>query len=194
MSLCWFAVTTPPLKERLAALSLQPVAAEVRVPMEQRTVRRHRRAKGSRKISLPILAGYVFVGFAQPPSREDWQAVLARHHVRKVIGMREGQVLPMREGDGWEARMDLSRLDVPDLEAERWFYAPGDDVLVTAGAFDSVPARCVEVINASQAKVLLQMFGSTMEMTIPYRAAIRSQVVPVDKKAEAAATSPPDDR
>jgi len=179
----WNVLRVPPSRERLAGVAVSRLGAVIFLPGYRQWQRQNWRSKRLTLREYPLAAGYLFIGWAHR-QHVPWKKVLdldlvqgvLMRHTRTVtddgreVWRREPCKLPpaWRMGTGFE-----NLVDEPPPPPSHGFEV-GDAVLITHGAFDRYPAKCV-AIEGIHARVLYQLFGSEREITIPAAMAIKAQ-------------------
>ena len=188
MSVRWFAFTTAPQRERAAIEELARFAAETRLPVGVKEVKRGRKASCVRRRTWPLLVGYAFGGFARPADLHQAVAFLQRardleipHALRRIVATPAGMPLELRrdrEGRTWFEAMDYSTVQAADGEHPRG-WDTGDTVQLMAGPFKGFEG-VVAHVGGARARVLAELFGRLVSIEIDTVDAVRSQRVPVD--------------
>lgn len=193
-NLDWYAVTTAPQKEHVAAYFLRQYGLRTYVPTETRWRRHNRHSRQKSEIAFPVTPRYVFVGVAGEPA---WWEIMQVPHVTAVVGIEGKPALFSRKakkdaGPGefreWMAVIPNGELRIGAGERRIFvngrgiFRAPkeqrhmrthkefgvGDQVVVVEGPLEGMTFK-VEDIKGKNAKVLMPMMMETglREVSIP---------------------------
>lgn len=201
MSLAWFAFTTAPNRERAAIEELGRFAAETRLPVGMKEVRRGRKASAVRKRAWPLLVGYAFGAFARPADLGQAIAFLQRareleipHALRRIVSTPGGRPLELRrdlKGRDWFDTMDYSTVELPEDAQNPRGWEPGEPVRLVEGPFAEFEG-VVAVLNGERLRVLIELFGRTCPVEVHawdvVRTRPRSQAVPVDRAGRRSAS------
>ncbi len=194
--LAWYAIATASLKENLAIAGLRKrrLIADARLPVGIRQVRLSKYTHKTKPRALPLMAGYVFAGFAPAQMRKagpgrfepPWRSIEALHFVRSFVRFGErplqlnrtfdGRLL--RRGEDWEATMDYSGVLLPGADANevlkrRRGWDQGDTVELVEGPLAGHRGKVIRVDEAG-AVMLLEIFCRTLELPFPPRAAVKA--------------------
>jgi transcription antitermination factor NusG len=150
----WFAMQTPPQKEGAAVKLLPEAVIEAYVPREMRRVRKHRRGKATKLLSLPMIPRYVFVRFLEEP----------RLHLvqQPFCPLSQGLVsfagVPARiagEAIAWLRQVEAAG----GFKQINTVVPIGADVSFRVGPFTDVRGEVMEVVG-ERARVLFRMLGA----------------------------------
>lgn len=160
----WYAFRTAPQKEFAAeSLISGRLGLPVLVPREikWKRVGLHRKKTA---VIYPMLSRYVFSDVPSSQVNQAILAILALNQIQGVIGVAgRPSIIP---GDAIQRLMKISGTALPTkVQPVHKSFALGDRVEISKGPFRGsvVP---VTGINGKYAKVLLDMFGANMEITI----------------------------
>jgi transcription antitermination factor NusG len=169
MALRWYALRVKSGKEKRVQDSLAMLRVENRLPTHLVNRRKNRRRPGTYKIHVPLMVGYVFVGF--PPGPIAWDRIRGIHNVLAPVfymasdGERRYAILPA----SWEDDLNPELLD-PDRELKpSEIFGAGDVVTFRAGGFMGVKGHVIDA-DASEARILIELFNSTREIPVPLTA------------------------
>lgn len=170
----WFLFSVRPTFERQAQTVLQRCGYSVAVPCVAHWRRKTRHQKSRQKVLYPAIPSYVLVGFSEQPI--PWLRFQRMPFVGAPVGF-----------DGKPAQLDseqVARFLVHPKFDEKSLselfrnmrtyheYDVGDLVELDAPGFDGVRGRVVE-LDRRNARILIPMFGSERQVSVPVDAAIK---------------------
>lgn len=153
----WYAVQTLPRRELGAALQLQAQQFRSFVPAIFRTVRHARKL---RTVRAPLFPRYMFV--VLDLDRDRWRSVNGTFAVAGLV-MEGDRPCPVPHGVV-EALIDLT--DQAGIVRLDRGLAPGTQVRVLAGPFVDAIGRLERLGSDGRVKVLLDIMGGTMGVTL----------------------------
>lgn len=175
-TLRWFALRTGPQEEQLAIRILRRQDLLVSLPVEERYRKENRYKKGKVAKQYPIMPGYILIGWGPGPI--PWWSALRFRIIKGVISITP----PPSKDDRYPAPIPS---EIPHMQANRMLekdvltapsfykfqrtwgeYNPGDEVRVVAGAYEGWQTKVIAV-SGREAKILLPLFGSDKEVTVP---------------------------
>lgn len=148
----WYVVQTQPHAEGKAALNLARQGFQVYVP---RYLRRRRHARRVDMVRSPLFPGYLFV--AVDIATQRWRAIQSTIGVSRLvcIGERPAEVpqVVIDQLRGRENSDGLVQLD------RRSLFAPGDNVRIRDGIFESCLGLFEGLTGGERVAVLLDLLG-----------------------------------
>jgi transcription antitermination factor NusG len=176
----YYVFRTPPQREIHCTHLLRQYGLDVICLMRpefKRAHRKHKVASVPKRVPMPALRPYIFIDMAP---RMAWQRLhLCPVEVRPV-GINGKPPKPL-SASGIAYITDPGLGLWRDTEAPKSFssdstgpaYAIDDLVMIYGCGFDGLKGKVVD-ITGSEAKVLLPLFGSDREVSIPHSAAIKA--------------------
>lgn len=165
----WYAFAVKPAHERQAVAQMSPLTDGLRLPVEVKHVKKHRRAHATRKIHVPLMAGYVFAGFRASLEAIAWRELAGLAAVRGVLTSAGGRPWELRAD--WAEQIDYSRVELPEGEARPLGFAAGDEITITEGAMRG-RTGAVEAIDGERMRVIVEMFNTSVPAIVCVRQAV----------------------
>lgn len=162
-------------------------------PREREWRNRSRYTKRKKLFEYASLPGYVFVGFETgiAPQDQPWGHILDIATVQGVLcgvtprddgGRRVWAKAPLRLSPGERAqigKMIAEQIELPDFDqvakgnGPSTQFKPDEEVIITHGAWDRFPAKCIRATN-THVRVALEMFAALREIDVPVDSVIRA--------------------
>ena len=172
----WFVFATAPQREVQSARILREHGIETIVLMEQQLRRRHRKHKVATiadRLPRPSMRGYIFL---RMDAGDAWARLHACPVTVRPVGIQGRPPRPLSDY-GVSYITNPPRGFFHDTAIPRFQSAPdiskGDTVAVYTSGFDGITGQVVSVTGTA-AKVLLPLFGSEFEVTVPLGSAVRA--------------------
>ena len=165
----WFAVETKPNAEYTARTEMERVGLTVYLP-EYRREYHHRRYRKWIARSYPLFMGYIFVAAEEL----DWGALttckgLEREGLSRDGVLRDALGNPVKIGDAEiqaiREKAEAGAFD--ELRGRTSGLRPGQHVALSQGPLAGMEALVARVRSGRNVRVLLSMFGSQVEATVP---------------------------
>jgi transcription antitermination factor NusG len=164
----WYLARVPSGKEFVAERILDDAGVIVFVPIETRFRRKNRYRKVKTEIKLPLVPGYVLVGFV--PGELRWGKLFRFRLIHGVVG-RDGRPsrLPSHEVTRLLTRHTAGEFLAP--KAQQWMqtyreFSVGDRVEVLDGPFEG-HVFDVTKITGQNAKMVIDLLGTEQTIDVP---------------------------
>ncbi|PRH89251.1 transcriptional activator RfaH [Labrys okinawensis] len=157
----WYVVQTRARSEETARFNLEAQGFEVFLPRTLRTVLHARRRRTAMNALFP---GYLFVRLDL--ERERWRSINGTIGVVQVV---MGSSLPLPVPDGVVESI-LTYVDAEGIARLDRDLAQGQTVRVTLGPFTESIGPLMRLDPNERARVLLEIMGRAVEITLPRRA------------------------
>ena len=157
----WFVGRVIDNKRKFASVNLINQGFTVFDPFYRKTRKRSGR---NQCITSPLFPGYIFLSF--DPEADRWQSVNSTYGMCYLVAMRGGLPSPVPRNV-----MEALQRRCPDGEwqlGESNLMA-GDEVKILEGPFAGVGARFVEMESGERVKLLLNLLGGEIPVTIAAR-------------------------
>jgi transcription antitermination factor NusG len=175
----WFVFQTAPQREVQTARMLRQYGIETIVLMEHSLKRRHRKHKVATqpdRLPVPSMRGYIFLDMSPSATGSPWARLHACPVTVRPVGINGRPPRPLSDY-GVSYITNPSRGTYHDTAVPRFQSAPdlkaGERVAVFHSGFDGVTGEVVSV-TGNKAKILLPLFGSEFEVTVPVGSAVRA--------------------
>lgn len=152
----WIAVATHTHKEAVAVENLHRQGFEVYLPRIRKTVRHARR---SHEVLRPFFPGYAFASI-DPEGGQRWQAIYSTFGVRTIVGS-AGR--PSALDAAFIASLKAREIDGAIVKPVAQ-YRIGQEVQLTAGAFDGLVASIVAMDEKQRLVVLLDLLNQSVRV------------------------------
>lgn len=155
----WYVVQTQPNAERRAVLNLNRQGYQVYMPQY---LRRRRHARRVEMVKSPLFPRYLFVAIDIDAQR--WRSIQSTIGVSRLVCNGElPAIVPPRVIEELQAREDeqgFIRLD------RRPKFAPGDNIRVQDGVFDSCLGLFEGLTDGERVAILLDLLGRKVRVFI----------------------------
>ncbi|GHE70097.1 hypothetical protein GCM10019059_32390 [Camelimonas fluminis] len=163
----WYALRVAPQKEFAAQEILSRKGVTTYCPSDRRWRRPNRYVRAKELRDFPLVPGYVFAGF--PPGTPLWFDLFSINIIVGCVGI-NGEPRQVR-GDAMERMISKFRNGLTRPDAEQFMqthaeFEVGQTVVISTGPFDGMEVPVVGIVGPN-AKVLIQLFNSTMEVEFP---------------------------
>ena len=160
----WYAVTTHPNRENLAADQIRNQGFHTFFPKQCRSVRH---ARKTMKRITSYFPGYLFVHLDVEADR--WRSINGTFGVRSLV-MQGEWPLPVPTGviEGLKSLVDGSGFVLPPQDLQ-----PGDKIRITDGPFNEMIGSIDRLDGKNRVRILLQMLHGQMPAVIERKHIVR---------------------
>ena len=153
----WIVINTHPHRERFALENLQRQDFHAYCPMMRK---RHSHARRVKMVLRPLFPNYLFVRTG--PEFGRWQPILSTYGVRSVV--RAGEELSFVD-DRLIASLKAREIDGAIVRPPNP-YKVGQEVRISAGPFDGLVAKIIEMDEKDRLVVLLDLMNRGIKVQL----------------------------